>query len=376
MNRKQLKGLVAGGVSALALAAAGQASAVDFVAGDTTFTLYGYAIGKMSYDLNENIGDATGGSFGPLTDDEYAEGYTDLDASQSRIGFQVTSDMNGDPVVTRIEGDFRGGSGVESTGVGQFRLRHAYGSWNGLLAGQTWSNYNSFVGTTAKLDFGGLAGDAGYQSRLAQFRYTVGDFSVAVEDPVSDIAFGDGSAPTGSFGEKDSLPALTARYEGSAGNAGYSIGGIVRQVEDNAEEDSVTGYGTFVAGSYDFGAVSLQGVLNYVDGAGSYLYRSGAPDAYWQDGDLETVSAWGGTVGVSVDAGPGTINLSYGRTDVDDAEEFGADEVHENAFLNYMWQPVENVTYGIEYAYYSADDMDGEKRGDANRISVAAQYVF
>ncbi|WP_018719378.1 DcaP family trimeric outer membrane transporter [Arhodomonas aquaeolei] len=325
----------------------------------------------MSYDFDENIGDATGGGFAGLTDDDDApDGYTDLDASQSRIGFQTATDMSGSDLVTRIEGDFRGNGG------GSFRLRHAYGTWNGLLAGQTWSNYNSFVGTTPKIDFGGLAGDAGYQSRLAQFRYTVGDFSVAVEDPQSEIADGDGSAPAGATGAKDSLPAFTARYEGNAGNFGYSFAGLVRQVEDAGENDDVTGYGAFAAGSYDFGAVSVHGAINYLDGAGSYLYRSGAPDAYWDGGDLETVGAWGGTVGVSVDAGPGTINLSYGRTDIDDAEEAGTDEVHENAFLNYMWQPVERVTYGIEYAYYSADDMNGDDRGDANRISVAAQYVF
>ncbi|MCS4503526.1 DcaP family trimeric outer membrane transporter [Arhodomonas aquaeolei] len=377
MYRSYVKGLAVAGVSALALAAAGQAAAVDFQAGDTTVSIYGYAIGKMSYDINESMGDATAGSFGNLRDDDGvglsdtndSEGYTDLDASQSRIGFQTTTDMGGSDLVTRIEGDFRS----------NFRLRHAYGTWNGILAGQTWSNYNTFVGATSTLDFNSLAGLGGYQARVAQFRYTVGDFSVAVEDPQSSIA--------GTPGVKDSLPALTARYEGSSGAIGYSFGGIIRQVEDAGENDDITGYGAFAAASYDMGAVTLNGVFNYVDGATSYLYQSGfqsfnAPDAYVDGGELESVSGWGGSIGAGIDAGPGTVNIGYGRTelDSDDVEAMNdlgvaQSETNQNLFLNYMWQPVERVTYGIEYGYWKAEGTDGEDI-DASRVSVAAQYVF
>ncbi|MCS4503525.1 DcaP family trimeric outer membrane transporter [Arhodomonas aquaeolei] len=370
MARHIIKGAAIGTVSALALAAAGQAAAVDFQAGDTTVSIYGYAIGKMSYDVDEQLGDATAGSFGNLTDaDDAPDGYTDLDASQSRIGFQTTTDMGGSDLVTRIEGDFRS----------NFRLRHAYGSWNGILAGQTWSNYNTFVGATSTLDFNSLAGLGGYQARVAQFRYTVGDFSVAVEDPQSSIA--------GTPGVKDSLPALTARYEGSSGAIGYSFGGIVRQVETADEEDDITGYGAFAAGSYDMGAITLNGVLNYTDGATSYLYQSGfgsfnAADAYYEDGDLESVSAWGGSIGAGIDAGPGTVNIGYGRTELDSDDVDGINaaggnqtETNQNVFLNYMWQPVERVTYGVEYSYWKAEDTDGND-ADASRVSVAAQYVF
>ncbi|WP_018719379.1 DcaP family trimeric outer membrane transporter [Arhodomonas aquaeolei] len=379
MARHIIKGAAIGTVSALALAAAGQAAAVDFQAGDTTVSIYGYAIGKMSYDVDEQLGDATQGNFGNLVDDEDADGYSDIDATQSRVGFQTSTDMEGSDLVTRIEGDFRGNGG------GGFRLRHAYGSWNGVLAGQTWSNYNSFVGNTATLDFNSLAGTAGYQLRTAQFRYTIGDFSVALEDPQTNI-YSQAAGGTSDDYKKDSLPALSARYEGSQGRFGYSVAGIVRQIEDAEENDDAMGYGGFVAGSYDMGAFSFQGTVNYVDGATSYLYQSGysdfnAPDAYIEaDGDLETVSAWGGSVGVSADAGPGTVNLSYGRVEVDDSDDvssagYTTPETNQNVFLNYMWQPVERVTYGIEYSYWKTEADNGDD-ADANRVSVAAQYVF
>ncbi|MFB4203757.1 DcaP family trimeric outer membrane transporter [Arhodomonas sp. KWT2] len=379
MARHIIKGAAIGTVSALALAAAGQAAAVDFQAGDTTVSIYGYMIGKMSYDMDENMGSATAGSFGNLVDDEQVDGYTDLDANQSRIGFQTTTDMGGSDLVTRMEGDFLGGGG------GQFRMRHAYGSWNGILAGQTWSNWNSFVGTTPTVDFNGLAGNTGYQTRVAQFRYTVGDFSVALEDPKARILDEGGENDDVA---KDSLPALSARYEGSSGPMGYSVAGIVHQLETADESESDAGYGAFAAASYNFGAVTVRGALDYTDGATSYLYQSGfehffAADGYIDaNGDLETVKAWGGTIGISVDAGPGTMNVSYGRTDIDedDATALNGFEtqsaVNQNVFVNYMWQPVERVTYGIEYSYWKAENDEADFDADANRVSVAAQYVF
>ena len=119
-----------------------------------------------------------------------------------------------------VEGDFRGGT---------LRLRHGYGSYKGVLAGQTWSNYNSFVGNTSTLDFDSLPGTAGYQGRTAQLRYTSGPFSFSVEDPQSSlveasVVLEDG-VPTGKVAsvsdKKDGMPTFTARMEDSAGGLSY-----------------------------------------------------------------------------------------------------------------------------------------------------------
>src|SRR5690606_12647757 len=107
-------------------------------------------------------------------------------------------------------------------------LRHAFGEYNGFLAGQTWSNYNSFVGVTPLLDFNGSAGWAGYQARTAQVRYTTGGLSVSVEDPKT----------SGIDDDKDTMPAFTARYEGSADALSFAFAGLVKQVayEDEAND--------------------------------------------------------------------------------------------------------------------------------------------
>ncbi|WP_440997515.1 DcaP family trimeric outer membrane transporter [Arhodomonas sp. SL1] len=376
MTYKLIKGAAVGTVSALALAAAGQAAAVDFQAGDTTVSIYGYAIGKMSYDFDENLGSATSANANATTDNEPATGYTDLDARQSRLGFQTVTDMGGSDLVTKIEGDMLGSAS------GALRLRHAYGEWNGILAGQTWNNYTSFVGATPTVDFNGVPGNPGRYLRDAQIRYTTGDFSIALEDPntkVANIAGGDAQTvvPT-----KDSLPALSARYEGSAGNVGYSVAGIVRQIELADDSDDELGYGAFVGMSYDMGAMSIQGVINYTDGAASYLYHSGkgfyGTDAYVDGGSIETVEAWGGSIGASFDAGPGTANIVYGYTKQDDTDFTGDNEEQQALFLNYFWSPVDRVTYGVEYGYLEKKtaDIAGQESPDGSRVSFAAQYVF
>ncbi len=161
-----IKSVGIGAVSALALAAT-SAQAIDLQAGDTELSVYGYAQLNAAYDFDENLGgdnralliDPNNLNFDDSIDAE--DGFFDMGANQSRFGISTATAVGGDTVMTQVEGDFVGGD---------FRLRHAYGSWNGILAGQTWSNYNSFVATTPVIDFNGAIGGAGTQARNAQIR--------------------------------------------------------------------------------------------------------------------------------------------------------------------------------------------------------------
>ncbi|MEP1213652.1 MAG: DcaP family trimeric outer membrane transporter [Marinobacter sp.] len=347
---------------------AAQAQAFSFSAGDVDASVYGYARLNMSYDLDENVANSghRGGTFPTVDDSQDVDGHFGAAASQSRIGVKAT---NSDGVMVNIEGDFMG---ADYKG-GALRLRHAYGSYNGILAGQTWSNYNSFVGTTSTLDFDGVAGVAGFGSRTAQLRYTTGPLSFSIEDPKG-----------GGFDDsKNGMPALTARLEDGTGNFSYSAAALVKQNEYddpvNDTDDSAMGYAVFGAASMGLSdMITIRGAINYTDGANAYLYRSGGDDAYIDaNGDLETISGMGGTIGASLSLGGGrTINATYGMTklDVDDLNDPTAGETNTNAFINYQWIPIENVMMGIEYGYYNAENQGGDD--DANRLMFAAQYNF
>jgi len=325
-----------------------------------------------------------------------ATGHFDADAVQSRIGVKTVSPEG---VTFNVEGDFRGGT---------LRLRHGYGSYKGVLAGQTWSNYNSFVGNTSTLDFDSLPGTAGYQGRTAQLRYTTGPFSFSVEDPQSSLVEAtevlEDEVPTGEFevasvsDKKDGMPTFTARMEDSAGGLSYSAAVLAHEVgyDTGTDDESAFGFGAFVAARMALtDMITIQGAFNYSDGANSYLWRSGenyfGSDAYvGPNGDVETITGYAGSVGAGINLGGGrSINIGYGMAtmDYDDAKDDAAGdaailaaingqaETNSAIMANYQWTPVKNVMMGVEYQYLKTEDVNGED-GDANRLLFAAQYNF
>jgi hypothetical protein len=377
MQNNKLRMAIRATAAVTVLGLASQAQAFSFSAGDVDADVYGYARLNASYDINEDIADAgQSGSIGSVSDSDN-EGHFGLSAVQSRIGAKAKHESGAS---VTVEGDFYGNGG------GGFRLRHAYGEYNGILAGQTWSNFNSFTGNTPTLDFSGAIGWAGTQARDAQIRYTTGGFSVSLEEPKSSI---DGAEET-ELGDpavvdnsEKRLPSLTARYEGSSGPISFSGAGVINQVayEDSTDDDSAVGFGVFGAAKFQVtDMVSVQGNLQYTDGANSYLYLSGGDDAYIDDnGSLETVSGMGGTIGTSVSLGSGrSVNVVYGMTKIDVDDSCYADSTNEtraNLLANYMFTPVENVTMGVELQHWMTETKGGDSE-DANRILFAAQYNF
>lgn len=346
--------------------------AYEFDAGDVQASIYGYAQLNAVYDFNEDIGGAMqSGRFSKLTGASNApEGHLDADALQSRIGFSATH-KNGVKVV--IEGDFGN----------NFRIRHAYGSHKNWLIGRTWSNYNSWTGWTPTLDFLSSAGSPGVQDRSEQVRYTQGGLSVALEkDYFPNI-------DNYSVATKSSLPTLTARYESSVSKGvNVVVAGLARQlsVDDGVSDESALGYGGFAGVSVQAGSFTIQGVINYSEGANAYLYRSGNDfggiDAYLFNGDLKTVSGYGGTLGVSTKVGVGSVNIVYGMVemDLDDYNDdvgvaAGTHESNSNLFVNYQWNPSDNVMMGVELGYFDTEFFSGGS-ADAKRIMYSAQYSF
>ncbi|MEQ9545167.1 MAG: DcaP family trimeric outer membrane transporter [Marinobacter sp.] len=380
MQSNKLRMAIRATAAAAVLGVAGQAGAVSFNAGDYDVSLYGYGRLNASYDVDSNQALSTrSGSFnGLVNNDDAPDGHFGADAFQSRIGLVTTSPQG---VKVNVEGDFRGGGG------GSLRLRHAYGEYNGVLMGQTWSNFTSFVGNTATLDFDSMPGAAGFQARTAQARYTSGPLSVSLEDPVSSFVT-DGA----NTAQKDALPTLTARLQDSAGGLSYSAAVLAHQVgyDTGASDESAAGFATFVAAKMALSdMITVQGSLSYTDGANSYLYRSGddfgAASAYVDPatGDVETIAGYGGTIGAGINLGGGrSINIGYGLVEVDwdDAEDDGVavagqSETNSAAMANYKWTPVQNVMMGVEYQFLKRENVSGDD-GDASRLLFAAQYNF
>jgi len=334
-------------------------------------------------DSDQSLSTRSGSYDGLAGNDDAADGHFGADAVQSRLGFKTTSPEG---LNVTVEGDFR---------PGNLRLRHAFGEYNGVLMGQTWSNFTSFVGNTSTLDFDSLPGLAGLQGRVAQARYTTGPLSFSLEEYSANIVANgvddDGDPILDSDGTKKGMPALTARIEDSAGGLSYSAAVLAQQVgyDDGDDDENAFGFATFVAAKMALtDMITVQGTMSYTNGANSYLYRSGdnfgAASAYVDgSGDVETLAGYGGSIGAGINLGGGrSVNIGYGlvTVDWDDAEDDGLlvdgeSETNQAIMANYKWTPLKNVMMGIEYQFLKRENVDGTD-GDASRLLFAAQYNF
>jgi len=367
------------------LGVATQASAVEFGSGGYDANLYGFARVVAAYDIDEDISNGgRAGNFGKITagDVDTADGHFGMDANTSRLGASV---MTPEDVKMVVEFDFDNSAALD------VRLRHAYGEYKNVRIGRYWSNYNSWVGNTANLDFDGVPGLAGVQDRTEQITYMSGPLSVSLENPISyggvtdDVAVLGESVNVG----KTSSPALTAKFEDSQGGVSYSAGVLAKQTsyDKGTSDDSAIGYAAFLAGKIAISdMISIQGAVNVGDGANTYVYRAGGPDAYVDaSGDIETVEAFGAALGASFTLGGGrSINAGYGMatTDLDDAAALvgnGIDgastDTNTMMYVNYMWAPVKHVSMGVQFENLEIETQGGAD-GDANRLMYLAQYSF
>lgn len=252
------------------------------------------------------------------------------------------------------------------------------GEYKSVLLGRNWSNFNSFVGNPATLDFDGLPGSAGLQNRAEQIRYTTGALSLSIEQATNQ---GVGLTVV-TDKDKTGSPAFTARFEDSQGGLTYSATVMAKQTsyDTGTADDGDIGYAAFVAGKFMLtDMLSVNGTVGYADGASAYVYRAGGNfgqyDGYTDsNGDIETVEAYGGAIGASLGLGDGrSVNLGYGMAtvDLDDAVRgtnllgtatpatAAATDTNSMIFVNYQWVPVKDVKMGIEFANLKTETQGG-----------------
>jgi hypothetical protein len=376
--------------SALALAVASASHAFEFEVGDTTATIYGFAKLDLIYDVDNDLGGLAARPRILIDGQQGSDGHTTMHAYESRIGFRTVTPAGGSQLRTQIEVDWFD----NAPDGGDLRLRHAFGSWNGILAGKTWTNFGSLLGMTPTVDLAPQPGQSKI-GRKAQLRYSWQNWHLALENPdpedYTDTVAGRFNPARGGYvaqeNAKTGLPDLTLRYQSQAAGLHYSAAAMLRQLEvDDGEgmDDTATSYGFNVAARYPAtDRLTLRGALTWGDGIGEYLQNNPSAPGYWDGERIETIEAWGANVGMSLTSGPGAINLGYGisRADLDDALEAnidgvaGANERFEAVHLNYIWSPMERVSYGVEAGYHTRKVADG-RDGDALRLQGMVRYDF
>jgi hypothetical protein len=301
---------------------------------------------------------------------------SNVHAKETRLNLDIRGTLEARELRLFIETDFYGTSSV-------LRLRHAYGSYGGLLAGQTWSTFMDDDNLPRTIDFESPTAFA--QIRQAQARWTqkIGGpvtWSVALEDNKSAIVI-----PTDIPGKAEyPMPDLVTRFRfdvprGHVSTSAFIGAARFRPVE--GDTDSVTLWGSMVSGKFaTIGKDSAYGVFTFGEGIGRY--RGGTTAVPDDNGRLQPVA------GVAFMGGyehfwrdRWSTNAVYSVADTSD-EAYYTTAVNKRliyAAVNLLyWFLDDRAWTGVEYLYGHRQVFGGgdgaSDTGSAHRIQYAVRF--
>lgn len=293
-----------------------------------------------------------------------------IHARETRLFLDMRGPVEGRELRMYVEGDFYGSSST-------FRLRQAYGSWGGLLAGQTWSTFVDEDNFPNTIDF--ESPTAFPQVRQAQARYTFtlndkASWAVAVEDNKSSIE--NPEVPGRAEYPSPDL-ATRIRFRGERGHVFASAFlGKGRYRPTVGDADNVTLWGSLLSARLKtFGSDYVYGQFTFGDGVGRY--RGGVtavPDTTGQLRAVGVTALMGGYEHYW--SSRATSNVVYSRAQAED-QDYYADTFNQQidyAAFNFIYWFLPNRAWaGVEYLYGRREVFSGDD-GDANRLQFAIRF--
>lgn len=366
----------------------------------TSFKIYGFAEADYIYD-SKRVDPSWDDAFRPskiaTPEGEFgSDGQSSLSVKQSRFGVSGSqpTDTGWGPVTFKFEFDLFGVGADE--GQTTFRLRHAYGEWGPLLAGQTNSLFMDGDVFPNVIDYWGPAGMVFL--RTPQIRYTPyrtehSHFAIAIEKPSNDIDPGtirELDPDLGANIENDEkMPDLTMHYYTSDTWGHAQLAGILRRVgydtlgsPDNDPKGAQLGWGV------NFGAhvnlfdkdkligqvVHGNGIASYMNDGGVDLSAKGVPGAIQPEAVPLTgvVAYYDRTWNDHF-----TSSLGYSFTQVDNTNLQEASAFHKGQYasVNLLWTPTKNILIGGELLWGKRTNFDGDT-GDDVRFQFSVKYSW
>jgi len=406
-----LKRLTNKGIAILAVPsvlAAGLLCGTTAVAADTdrSFEIYGFAEADFIQDITGRLDSSWDDAFRPskicLDGACGGDGQSSVSVKQSRFGVKgaMPTGDGGTPINFKFEFDLFGVGG--DAGQTTFRLRHAYGEWGSLLAGQTNSLFMDGDVFPNTIDYWGPAGMVFYrnvQIRWTPYRTDHSHFAVAIERPGNDIDSGNVRLIEGFEGAQiqnnEELPDLTVQYRFNGGWGHVQAGGILRKVGyefrqysyEKWNSGSDTGWGINLGSSINTvgnDKVLLQVV--YGEGIASYMNDGGmdlAPQAEYSGATLTDVTAKSvPLIGVVAyydhywsEKWSSSIGYSYDQVDNTNFQDDTAFHKGDYASVNLLTYPAENLMLGGELLWGKRTNNDGNSDDDV-RFQFTVKYNF
>jgi DcaP outer membrane protein len=341
-----------------------------FGSGPWVFTLGGYIKLDLIHDFNA-IGSTD--SFNPRTipADGIPGTNTRFHARETRLSLGIAGPVEGRDLKLFVEGDFYG------TASG-FRLRHAYGEYGPLLAGQTWTTFMDEANIPHTIDFETpLAAPLVRQGllRLTARPSKRTQLALGIEESEPEVL-----PPPGVAGKTEkTLPDFTGRFRFTNGRGHVQLSGFVGQTRfrpNKGEPTDITIYGGLASARF---RTLLRDVayaqVGYGPGLGRYRGDlSAAPDAA---GHLKAVKVMALTLGYEhYWAARWSSNFvaspAWVLSDLGDPPTFNRRFDYVAANLRY-WFLGERAWLGGEYLY-GLREVRSRDRGSANRLQLAVRF--
>ena len=371
-----------------------------------SFEIYGFAMADWIQDtkrVQPEWQDAFRPSRIAAPEGEFgANGQSSLSVKQSRFGVKGTlpTSDHAAPINFKFEFDMFGvGADAGKTTI---RLRHAYGEWGQLLAGQTHSLFMDIDVFPNVIDYWGPPGMVFFrnvQVRWTAYRTANDSIAFAIEKPSNDVDPGnireipeyDGAVVRGD----QTLPDFTAQFRHDDTWGHYQIAAILRRLGyeyslggEPFQKGWQTGWG--FDGTAAFNTVDKDKLLL------SLVYGNGIA-SYMNDGGMDVAptanpSVNPGPPGIAGEAVPLTgvmayydhywnstwsTSIGYSFTKVDNTNFQSNTTFHkgEYASINLLMYPAARVMIGGELMWGKLHNNDGTT-GDDVRFQFSVKYDF
>ncbi len=311
------------------------------------------------------------------TDGQLAQ--SSITANQSRLNFDLRQPTNYGIMRAFIEGDF---ADEDDT----FRLRHAFGQWNRVLAGKTWTTFMDPAASPEEIDFEGLNGRINVRQSQVRYKPKFGEqyeLQISMEDPNPEIQNGFGVTRTPDM-------VLAGRFEPND-RLHIKLALIGREIQGQNLAGAVEkkyAWGTSLSGRFRTPRLTDRDTIvfqaSYGDGIGRYvndLSSIGNYDGIFNE-DTEELKLF------KIFAGYVSWQHWWGVNQLRSNFTFGAVEVNNPSFVegdaykrtvrfssNLIWSPIPRIDLGGEYLWGLRENEDGDN-GDATQLQVAVKYRF
>lgn len=288
----------------------------------------------------------------------------------SRLGMDIKSESN--HVAGKLEFDFLGGINAD-----QFRIRHAYLTYDQWLIGQTWSNFAMPDFMPETID--GLGYVGGSVRRFMQLRHT---WSLGSQTALVSALEDSKDAQT-----YTRLPALTLRLNQKFDHGKGLLSIRTLATEKRTASDETFSWGVGLGTKYQINPeTELKMDYYHVNGDSSFVAWTNQGIAINPvTNDIVEKNEFNSlALGVTYKYSPKLRGTwGYGYMSFSDNQRYRQNFTNEGrinknlwqSWVNMMYNPTRPVTFGMEYVYGKRETFQN-KQGLDNRLNLVAIYSF